>query len=90
MVKAELLQLQNLNIKNTLPQIFNASDKYFENYLVNFFSFDEERIIAGFSRFGNKYKVYLGNKNKVKNRQEKDKEFTNFVKAKTYLLELTA
>lgn len=92
MVKPELKQLNLLdmdyNIANIQAQSQNLSEKDFENYLVNFFCYDKERIIAGFSRFGKVYTAYARNKNQIRNREEKRREFKNFVKARDYIVEL--
>lgn len=87
-LRSELRQLQSLCVCDLQAQAKDFSEKDFANYLVNYFCYKMNRICAGFSRFGNKYAVYLRTENRVINRTESHKEFKNFKEAKEYLLTL--
>ena len=81
----EINQLQIINQPDIQAWAKNYSEKGFANYLVNYFCYNRNRVIAALSRTGNKYKVYIRNENKLRNRQEKEKIFEDLKEAKNYL-----
>jgi len=93
-MKTELLKLQTLNFKNIQATVFDRSSVHVIHYLVNFFCYDRERIIAGFSRLRNNYRVFLRfddyfNENPALYvREFEKKEFRSFKKATDYLAKM--
>lgn len=93
-MKTELIKLQTLNLNNGNIQarVFDQTNVHVIHYLVNFYCYDREQMVAGFSRSKNNYRVFLRydeyfNKNPGSyKRQFKQKEFTSFKKAVDYLI----
>lgn len=89
----EIIKLQSLNFKNNNieDRVFNQSNDHVIHYLVNFFCYDREQIIAGFSRLKNNYRVFLRFDDYFKEdpgsyvREFEKKEFSSFKKATDYL-----
>jgi len=92
-MKTELIKLQTLNLNNGNIQarVSDQTSVHVIHYLVNFYCYDRVRMIAGFSRLKNNYRVFLRydvyfNEDPGSyKRQFKQKEFTSFKKAVDYL-----
>lgn len=93
-MKVELIKLQTLNFKNIQATAFDRSNDHVIHYLVDFFCYDRERIIAGFSRLKNSYRVFLRFDDYFKkdpalySREFDRREFTSFKKATDYLAKI--
>ncbi len=98
--KTEIIKLQSLNFKNIQyfkniqSRVFDQSNDHVINYLVNFFCYDRERMIAGFSRLKNNYRVFLrfddyfDENPRLYAREFERKEFTSFKLATDYLAKI--
>lgn len=93
-MKTEITKLQSLNFKNIETTVFDQSNDHVIHYLINFFCYDRERMIAGFSRLQNNYRVFLRfddyfNENpRLYSREFERREFTSFKKATDYLAKI--